>query len=161
MKTMLQKVNASLKKNNKGFTLVELIIVIAIIAVLAAVVAPQYIKYIERSRQATDANTMSEIAHAAEVAYVGDGSTQPTDNTLTVKITSAGAFDYNGTPAAKTLAEAVNKVVAAGSYTFKSALYRGTAGISITVTVDKVKGTASWKSASDDTAPSSVNPTKE
>ena len=41
------------RKNNKGFTLVELIIVIAIIAVLAAVAAPQYIKYVERSRNAT------------------------------------------------------------------------------------------------------------
>ena len=41
------------RKNNKGFTLVELIIVIAIIAVLAAVAAPQYIKYVEKSRNAT------------------------------------------------------------------------------------------------------------
>ena len=35
---------------NKGFSLVELIIVIAIMAVLVGVLAPQYIKYVEKSR---------------------------------------------------------------------------------------------------------------
>jgi type IV pilus assembly protein PilA len=51
----MKKINNSLKKlDNKGFTLVELIIVIAIIAVLAAVLAPQYIKYVEKSRWSTD-----------------------------------------------------------------------------------------------------------
>ena len=49
MKNLMKKI----RKSNKGFTLVELIIVIAIIAVLAAVAAPQYIKYVERSRNAT------------------------------------------------------------------------------------------------------------
>ncbi|NLP34751.1 MAG: prepilin-type N-terminal cleavage/methylation domain-containing protein, partial [Clostridiales bacterium] len=33
--------------NNKGFSLVELIVVIAIMAVLAGVAAPQVIKYID------------------------------------------------------------------------------------------------------------------
>ncbi len=35
---------------NKGFSLVELIIVIAIMAVLVGVLAPQFIKYVEQSR---------------------------------------------------------------------------------------------------------------
>ena len=41
-------------KNNKGFSLVELIIVIAIMAILVGVIAPQLIKYIEKSRQSAD-----------------------------------------------------------------------------------------------------------
>ena len=41
-------------KNNKGFSLVELIIVVAIMAVLIGVLAPQYIKYVEKSRKSTD-----------------------------------------------------------------------------------------------------------
>ena len=35
------------KMNNKGFSLVELIIVIAIMVILVAVLAPQYLKYVE------------------------------------------------------------------------------------------------------------------
>lgn len=60
------------KLDNKGFTLVELIIVIAIIAVLAAVIAPQYIKYVEKSREATDCNSAASIEQAVNV-LVADG----------------------------------------------------------------------------------------
>ena len=72
MRNMLDKTNQKLKnierKNNKGFTLVELIIVIAIIAVLAAVLAPQYIKYVEKSRISVDENAVAEVKHVVEVA---------------------------------------------------------------------------------------------
>lgn len=39
------------KKNNKGFSLVELIVVIAIMAVLVGVLAPTLIGNIEKSRE--------------------------------------------------------------------------------------------------------------
>ena len=58
------------KMNNKGFSLVELIIVIAIMAVLIAVLAPQYMRFIERGRVASDRDNAKAIAGALEVYYV-------------------------------------------------------------------------------------------
>jgi type IV pilus assembly protein PilA len=55
------------KMNNKGFSLVELIIVIAIMAVLIAVLAPQYLKYVEKSRISADGQTMDEFVSALQV----------------------------------------------------------------------------------------------
>ncbi len=55
------------KMNDKGFSLVELIIVIAIMAVLVVVLAPQYLKYVERSRNSTDASNATSMATACQV----------------------------------------------------------------------------------------------
>ena len=52
--------------NNKGFSLVELIIVIAIMAILIVVLAPQYLKYVERSRNSTDLQNATELKIAVE-----------------------------------------------------------------------------------------------
>ncbi len=57
-----------MKINNKGFTLVELIIVVAIIAVLATVLAPQYLQYVERSRESNDLQVATSIIDAATLA---------------------------------------------------------------------------------------------
>ena len=56
------------KKNNKGFTLIELIVVIAIIAVLAAILAPQYLRYVEKSRVSADQSTANEILNTVKTA---------------------------------------------------------------------------------------------
>lgn len=69
------------KKNNKGFSLVEIIIAIAIMAILAGVLAPQLIKYIGQSRKSSDVEMAQTIATAVstalaqEMAYDAAGST--------------------------------------------------------------------------------------
>lgn len=56
------------KMSNKGFSLVELIIVIAIMAILVGVLAPQYLKYVEKSRHSADADTLDSLYTACTTA---------------------------------------------------------------------------------------------
>ncbi len=63
-----------MKKNNKGFTLAELLIVVAIIAVLVAVAIPVFTNQLEKSREATDvANVRSAYAEIM-TQYLEDGA---------------------------------------------------------------------------------------
>jgi len=57
------------KLNNKGFSLVELIIVIAIMAILVGVVGTQVIPYLEKSRQGKDMQVFSAWNTAGMSAY--------------------------------------------------------------------------------------------
>ena len=70
-----------IKRNDKGFTLVELVVVIAILAVLAALLIPRIIGNVEdanKSRELADARTIAgEVTtHNALVAVEG-GTTIP------------------------------------------------------------------------------------
>lgn len=56
------------KTNNKGFSLVELIIVIAIMAILVGVLAPQYLKYVEKSRKSADMDQLDSFYTACTTA---------------------------------------------------------------------------------------------
>lgn len=49
---------------NKGFSLVELIVVIAIMAVLVGVLAPTLIKNVEKSRESTDVQNLDSMRGA-------------------------------------------------------------------------------------------------
>ena len=60
------------KMNNKGFSLVELIIVIAIMAILSAALAPQLMKYIEKSRVSTDQSSCTSIESCVNAALADE-----------------------------------------------------------------------------------------
>ena len=59
-----------MKKNNKGFTLAELLIVVAIIAVLVAIAIPVFTTQLERSREATDLSNIRSAYAEAMTEYL-------------------------------------------------------------------------------------------
>lgn len=79
------------KLNNKGFSLVELIIVIAIMAVLVGVLAPQYLKFVERSRAASDRDNIDAIVSALQVYAADPDATTRFAGGETITINRVGA----------------------------------------------------------------------
>ncbi len=69
-------------QGNKGFTLVELIIVVAIIAVLAAVLAPRYMQYVESARRSNDLQIATNMMRAASVAIADPSNDVPPDTDI-------------------------------------------------------------------------------
>ncbi len=73
---------------NKGFTMVELIIVIAIIAVLAAVLAPQYLRFVEDSKKASDLSMATHIVDLSIVAVAAADTPIPAGTILEIMWTT-------------------------------------------------------------------------
>ena len=64
-----------MKKNNKGFTLMEMLIVVAIIAVLVAIAIPTFTSALEKSREATDAANLRAAYAEVTVAALTEEDT--------------------------------------------------------------------------------------
>jgi len=74
-------------KSQKGFTLIELMIVVAIIGILAAIAIPNFLAYQARSRQ-SEARTNLGAVFVSEVAYFGENNYY--SNFATIGFTLAG-----------------------------------------------------------------------
>ncbi len=75
-------------KGQKGFTLIELMIVVAIIGILAAIAIPNFLAYQARSRQA-EARTNLGAVFVSEVAFFGENNRY--SDFATIGYTLAGA----------------------------------------------------------------------
>ena len=62
------------KKDNSGFSLIELIIAVAILVVLSGLLAPQLIKYVERSREAKDVQMLDSVYVAVNTALTNEAA---------------------------------------------------------------------------------------
>lgn len=80
-------------KNNKGFTLVELLVVMAIMAILVGAVAPQVAKYVEKAREAKDIQLLGTVFTAANAAIAsGELSDQKGEFTSVTSATRIKEF---------------------------------------------------------------------
>ena len=133
MKKQERKENA-----NKGFSLVELIVVVAIMAVLIGVLAPQYLRYVEKTRLQKDNSAIAEIANAMKIAAADE-----TVNTLIAGTT--GGVNVTIVNSSNT----ANATIAS-TYTTASNTYKKSAvNIVLNIQVDgngvvTVKATGGW-----------------
>ena len=113
-----------MKTNNKGFSLVELIVVIAIMAILAAVAIPTFAGFITKANVASDVSSVAKEVNAVYVTV--NNNKEPTaivvkidngnEEDITVTVTSAGAVTpTTGYDWAKDIASAME-----WTYNFKS-----------------------------------------
>lgn len=92
------------KKNNKGFSLVELIVVVLIMAIIAVALAPQVMKWVGNSKVGTDISNYDSLVANIQLAMTED--TEITTATVTITGTET---TITGTHAEK-LAKALNKI---------------------------------------------------
>lgn len=121
--------------NNKGFSLVELIIVIAIMAVLIGVLAPQYLKYVEKSKISSDADLVASIRSGLET-MISDPDYTITDGSVTISGTGITVSSFD----AQDSSGSVVATVMGSNWTnqkFKSKKYKAlSGGVTFTIASD-------------------------
>lgn len=98
---------------NKGFSLVELIIVIAIMAILAAAIAPALIRYIDKSRKADDLTAGGTINSAMSAALANEDAydeLQATSNTVLFAVAKNTIAPHSAGASSKLYAEFSNNL---------------------------------------------------
>ena len=81
-------------KENKGFSLVELIVVILIMAIIAIALAPQILKWVNNSRISTDMQTKDTLVGAGRVWLTASRTCIPSESpkSSSASASSSSAF---------------------------------------------------------------------
>jgi type IV pilus assembly protein PilA len=79
-------------KKNRGFTLIELMVVVAIVAILAAIAIPNYLKFVSKTRRA-EVKYNLEAIYKAEVSWYGESNVFDSDF-ATIRWKPVGSIYY-------------------------------------------------------------------
>ncbi len=114
-------------KKNKGFSLVELIIVIAIMAILVGVIAPQLIRYIEKANISADVSTLDSIRSALTYAI-----SDPEYATSNEDVGSGGTYGSSGSA----IVDKITGNTVSTATTFKSKDWKGSPVTNVSFSVE-------------------------
>ncbi|MDP8322480.1 MAG: prepilin-type N-terminal cleavage/methylation domain-containing protein [Candidatus Stygibacter australis] len=123
-------------KNQKGFSLIELLVVVVIIAILAAIAVPIYMSYVNKARATEAQSAIAAIRSAFRVQYQTFGTTEGyavEDALIDAKLGNATEknweFEVIGNPPSKYIGTSTSDFPAGEGkqvwYDVEEALYHG------------------------------------
>lgn len=142
------------QKNNKGFSLVELIVVVAIMAVLMGILVPTLVKNVEKSKKQKDRNAIEEIRNTM-VTNLADPEYSDLDITFVyndptnkkIAITTPGPAPVAGSAGAKFLAAVSDNIK---DWTFTSKDYKAKPKVTFVIKDQQV---TVYRDAEDESVP--------
>ncbi len=102
------------KKNNKGFSLVELIVVVLIMGIIAVALAPQVMKWVGTSKEKTDDSNAAALKSSVQAALADwqISNNLPSSGTATYTVTSSTTTLAGGTETLSGLGAKIDEVTA-------------------------------------------------
>lgn len=119
------------KLGNKGFSLVELIVVIAIMAVLVGVLAPTLIRNVEKSRESTDLQNLDSIRQSVVTALSSESVAEYAPTGSTNSIIVYNSLTATGSSLAGKLYDEMSEDNSLGVKMKSSAASKGTIKITV------------------------------
>ncbi|QDG39355.1 prepilin-type N-terminal cleavage/methylation domain-containing protein [Alteromonas mediterranea] len=121
-------------KNQKGFTLIELMIVVAIIGILAAIALPAYQNYVQKAKFSELLNASAGAKTAVEICFQSNGKLDDCDQDSNGV---PATIDASGDTVGVTTADGVVTVTTDSSHSLPSAT-------AVFTPTDTTNGSLSW-----------------